>query len=75
MISLSGAVHIVVLFLVAGMIFGLLAFLVNYCERKFPGTAGSLFYNGARILLVIVAVLFLIGVLLSLVNEKPLFRA
>lgn len=68
MISLSGMVMILVWIIVAGLIFGLLWWLIGYCGLPEP------FNKLARIVLAIVAVLFLIGILLSLVNGQPLFR-
>lgn len=54
-----------VLFLLGvGAIWGLLFYLVGYCESQFPSTNG-IFYKAARILLVIAAVLVLIGMILQ----------
>lgn len=72
MISISAAVGIIVYLLIAGVIFGLLLFLINYVSGQFPSMAP--FAGIARIILMVLAVLVLIGFLLSLISEKPLFR-
>lgn len=63
MISIGGAVHFVILLIVAALVFGLLFWLLNYCESQFPGA--GVFFRVGRIILVILAVLVLIGLLLS----------
>ncbi len=63
MISLSGAVQIVVGLIIAGLVFGLLFWLIGFCESQFPSAAP--FFKVARIILVIIAVLVLIGILLN----------
>lgn len=68
MISLSGAVTVVVYLLVAGLVFGLLFWLVGYCGLPEP------FNKVARVILAVLAVLVLIGLLLSLVSGQPIFR-
>ncbi len=73
MISLSGVVSIVVYLLIAGAVFGLLFFLIDYVAGQFPSMAP--FASVAKIILVILMVLVLIGFLLSLISERPLFRA
>jgi hypothetical protein len=60
--------------LVAGLIFGLLWFLVNFVGGKIPGPAGQWFVTIAQVILVVLAVLVLIGILLSLVSGQPVFR-
>lgn len=72
MISLTGAVTLIIYLLVAGLVFGLLYWLVVYCEREFPGI--PLFFKVARIALVFLAVLVLIGLLISIVSGQPVFR-
>jgi hypothetical protein len=72
MISISGAVSVIVYLLLAGLVFGLLYWLIVYCEGQFPGA--PLFFKVARIVLVFLAVLVLIGVILSIIGDKPLFR-
>lgn len=75
MIDLQQIVGIVLYILVAGAIFGLLYYLCNYFERKFPGNETvKLFVNVAEIFLVVLAVLVIIGILLSLVGGVQLFR-
>ena len=72
MISLTGAVTFIVYLLVAGLVFGLLYWLICYCEHEFPGI--PLFFKVARIVLVILAVLILVGLLISVVSGQPVFR-
>lgn len=72
MISLSGAVTFILYLLVCGLVFGLLYWLIVYCEREFPGF--PLFFKLARIALVFVAVLVIIGLLIHVVGGQPLFR-
>lgn len=67
-ISISGAVNVVIVLIVAGVIFGLLFFLVDYCTRQFPSVAP--FAGVAKIILMILAVLVLIGILLSLLGYQ-----
>ena len=74
MISLSAAVSVIIYLLVAGLIFGLLWFLVNFIGGKVPGPAGQWFVSIAQIVLVVLAVLVLIGILLSMIGGQPLFR-
>lgn len=68
MISLSGAVLVFVYLLVAGLVFGLLWWLVGYIGLPEP------FNKAARVVLAILAVLVIIGILLSLIGGTPLFR-
>jgi hypothetical protein len=68
MLSLSALVSVLIYIIVAGLIFYLLWWLVGYCGLPEP------FNKVARIILAVVAVLFLIGLLLSLVNGQPMFR-
>lgn len=68
MISLSGAVMVVVYLVVAGLIFFLLDWLIRYVGVPEP------FAKVARIILAILAVLVVIGLLLSLVGGVPVFR-
>lgn len=68
MISLSAAVMVVVYLLIAGLIFGLLWWLVGYCGLPEP------FNKIAHVALAILAVLVIIGILMSLVSGQPLFR-
>ncbi len=72
MISLSVAVNIIVYLLIAGAVFGLLLFLINYVGSQFGGAEP--FIKVARIILMILAVLVLIGILVSLVGGTPIFR-
>ena len=68
MISLSAAVAIVVYLVIAGLIFFLLHWLIGYCGVPEP------FGKVARIVLAIMAVLVIIGLLLSFVSGQPVFR-
>ena len=60
MISLAGLVHAIVLLIVAGLIFWLLWWLVNYVGLPEP------FNKAARVVLAIAAVIVVCGILLSL---------
>ena len=66
MISISGAVHSIILLIVAGIIFWLLWWLVNYVGLPEP------FNKVARVILAITAVVVVIGILLSLAGY-PIF--
>jgi hypothetical protein len=69
MISLSGAVTVVVYLIVAGLVFWLLMWLVNYINPPDP------FKKVANVILAILAVLVAIGILLSLTGGAgPIFR-
>jgi predicted tellurium resistance membrane protein TerC len=68
-ISISGAVQVVVYLIVAGLIFGLLFWLVGYCGLPQP------FDKVARVILAVLAVLVCIGILLSLAGAgQGVFR-
>ncbi len=68
MISLSGAVQVVLYLVVGGLIFWLLYFLINFIDPPEP------FKKIALCILVILAVLVCIGLLLSLIGGGPIFR-
>lgn len=69
MISLSGAVTVIVYLVVAGLIFWLLNFLIDYIAPPEP------FRKVAKVILMVLAVLVVIGVLLSMVGGfGPIFR-
>jgi hypothetical protein len=68
MISLSAAVTVIIYLIVAGLIFGLLWWLIGYIAPPEP------FAKVARVVLAILAVLVVIGILLSLVTGTPVFR-
>lgn len=72
MISLAAAVSIVLYLLIGAVIFGLLLWLVGVVATSFPQAAP--FVPVARVILAVLAVLVLIGLLLSLVTGQPLFR-
>lgn len=69
MISLEAAVMFFVYLIVAGLIFWLLWWLVDYVGIPEP------FHKVAKVILAVLAVLVLIGLLLGIVTGKPLFRA
>jgi hypothetical protein len=62
-ISIDAAVSIVLTLVIAGVIFGLLFWLVGFCMSRFPTVAP--FANVAYVILAILAVMVLIGILLS----------
>lgn len=68
MISLSGAITIVVQLVVAGLVFWLLYWLVNFINPPEP------FKKTATVILAILAVLVVIGLLLSFSGGGPIFR-
>ncbi len=68
MIPLAGLVSTLICVIVAGVIFGLLWWLIGFCGIPEP------FNKVARVIVALIAVLFLIAVLLSLVNGQPIFR-
>ncbi len=69
MISLSGAVTVIVYLVVAGLIFWLLNFLIDYISPPEP------FLKIAKVVLVVLGVMVCIGLLLSLVGGVgPIFR-
>ncbi len=68
MISLTGAVTVFVYLLIAGVVFGLLWWLVQYIAPPEP------FRKIANVVLAVLAVLVIIGILLSLVGGTPIFR-
>lgn len=74
MLDLQQIVGVVLLLLIAGAVFGLLFWLCNYVGTLFPGETGALFVKLAKVVLVVCAVLFAIGVLISLAGGQPLFR-
>ena len=69
MISLSGAVTVIVYLLIAGAVFWLLNFLIDTVAPPEP------FRKVAKVIVLVLAVLVVIGVLLSLVGGGPIFRA
>lgn len=68
MISISTAVSVCLYIVVGGLIFWLLFFLLNYVNPPEP------WKKVGGVILMVLAVLVLIGVLLSLVGGQPLFR-
>ncbi len=68
MIPLGAMAMLVIYVIVGGLIFGLLWWLIGYCAIPEP------FNKVARVLIAVIAVVFLIMVLLSVVNGQPIFR-
>lgn len=68
MISISMAVTVILTLIVAGLVFWLLNFLVDYVALGEP------FTKVAKVILVVLAVFVCIGVLLSLLGGQPMFR-
>lgn len=67
-ISLSAVVMVIVYLIVAGLVFWLLWWLISYIAPPEP------FRKIANVVLAILAVLVVIGILLSLVGGQPVFR-
>jgi len=65
-VSLESAVRLVIYLIVGGLIFGILFWLLDYCAIPEP------FNKVARVILVILAALVVIGVLLSFIGH-PIF--
>lgn len=74
MVDLQMVVQIVLWLLIAAAVFGLLLWLVHLVGGLFPGETAQLFVKVARVVLAVLAVLLLIGLLLSFVSHTPLFR-
>lgn len=68
MISLQMAVTVVIYLMVAGLVFWLLWWLINYVAPPEP------FRKIANVVLAILAVLVIIGILFSFVGGQPIFR-
>jgi hypothetical protein len=68
MISLSGAITVVIYLVVAGLVFWLLWWLVNYIAPPEP------FRKIANVVLAILGVLVICSILLSFVGGPTLFR-
>ena len=66
-ISIAQVVNLVIYLMVAGLVFWLLYWLVNYINPPEP------FKKVATVVLAVLAVLVAIGILLSLVGGQPLF--
>lgn len=71
MIDLETVVQFVLYLLLAGVVFGLLFWLITYLEREFPG--GQPFFRFARIAVVVLGVLVVISIVLSLAGH-PVVR-
>ncbi len=70
MISLTVVVSIIVTLLIAGCVFGLLFLLINYVGSQF-GAGAEPFVKVARVVLMVLAILFLIGMLLNYSGMAP----
>lgn len=68
MISISGAVTIIIYLIVGGLVFWLLNFLIDYVNPPEP------FQKITKVVLVVLVVLVCIGILLTIVGGQPLFR-
>lgn len=68
MISISSLVSVVIYLIAAGLIFGLLIWLIDYCKTPEP------FNRVAKVIVAVLAVLVVISVLLGLVGGTPIFR-
>ena len=68
MISIGAAATVIVYLIVAGLVFWLLWWLVGYVGIPEP------FNKIANVILAILAVMVIIGILVSLVGGQPLFR-
>ena len=71
MISISTAVTLIVYLLIGGIVFGLFYWLIVYCEGEFPQV--PMFFKIARIMLVFLAVLVVVGILLGVVGGRQIF--
>jgi len=70
MISLSEAVRVILYLVIGGVIFWLLYWLVN-SEKTAPPEP---FKKVANVILAVLAVMVIIGVLLSFIGGQPIFR-
>ncbi len=68
MISISAAVTVLMYIIVAGLIFGLLWWLLGYVGLPEP------FNKVAHVVLAVLAVFVLIGIILSIMGGQQLFR-
>lgn len=73
-VDLQQVVGIVLYILVAGVVFGLLFFLVDYVGRQFPGEGSAMFTKLAKIVLIVLAVLVIIGIVIGLAGGGQMFR-
>lgn len=74
MIDLTAVVWVVVYLIIAGAVFGLLFWLTYFIESQFPSPPMVMFGKVARVVLVVLAVLVLIGILVSMISGTPLFH-
>jgi hypothetical protein len=67
MMSIDTIVHVVLFLIGAALVFVLLFYAINYCEKEFPN-AGP-FFRAARIFLVLASVFVLIGLILDMMGH------
>lgn len=67
MISIESAVMVIIYLIIGGLIFGLLWWLIEYCAIPEP------FNKVVRVILAVLAILVVIGILLSFIGH-PIFR-
>lgn len=72
MIDLEAVVWIVLKLLGCGAVLGILWFLINYIEDKFPSY--PLFWKVIRVVFVLLVCLLAIFIIISFINGTPLFR-
>lgn len=68
MISLETITTFILYVVVGGLVFWLLYWLIGYVGLPEP------FHKVAKVILAVLAVVFLIGLLVSLVSGRPIFR-
>lgn len=68
MLSISALVSVAVYLIVAGLIWYVLFWLINFCNPPEP------FSKIASVLLAIIAATFVINLLLGLINDRPLLK-
>ena len=74
MIDLQLVVSVVLTLIIAGAVFALLMYLIDYVARQFPSEPMNLFAKVAKVILVVLAILLIIGILISLASGRPLVR-
>ncbi len=67
MISIESVVMVVLFLIGCAFIFGILFYVVTYCEKEFPGY--NMFFKFARIFLFIAGAFVLIGLILDLMGH------
>ena len=74
MISLESAAMVLLYAIGAMVIFGLFWLAIQAIAKRFPGEAGQMVAKVAEVILIVLALLVCIGLILSLLSGKPLFR-